>query len=198
MPLLHSPVMVTERVGVFGGTFDPVHVGHLTAACAARHQLALDRVLLVVAADPWQKRGHVVAAAEDRFAMVAAACEGVGGLEASRLEIDRGGPTYTADTLAVLARPGRELFLVLGADAAAGLDSWARPDEVRARATLAVVGRNGSPALPAGAVAVTMPQLDVSATDLRRRVAAGEPVDFLVPAPALMILRARRLYTGAL
>jgi len=189
--------MSGERIGVFGGTFDPVHVGHMTAACAARHQLRLDRVLLVVARDPWQKRDTVVAAAEDRFAMVAAACAGVEGLEASRIEIDRAGPTFTADTLRALVAPNRELFLVLGADAAAGLDSWERPESVRTSATLAVVAREGGPPPPAGAVVVDMPRLDVSSTDLRRRIAAGEPVDFLVPEGARAILRDRRLYTRA-
>jgi len=187
--------MSSERIGVFGGTFDPVHVGHLTAACAARHQLRLDRVLLVVARDPWQKRGSVVASAEDRYAMVAAACAGVDGLEASRIEIDRPGPTFTADTLEALAAPGRVVYLVLGADAAAGLDSWERPEVVRAAATLAVVTRDGGPPPPAGAAVVDMPRLDVSSTDLRRRIAAGEPVDFLVPEGARAIVRDRRLYT---
>lgn len=187
--------MSGERLGVFGGTFDPIHVGHLTAAGAARYQLGLDRVLLVVAGDPWQKHDAVVASADDRFAMVAAACAGIEGLEASRLELDRPGPTYTIDTLEALAAPDRELFLVLGADAAAGLDSWVRADAVRATATLAVVAREGDRPAPAGALTVTMPRLDVSSTDLRRRIANGEPVDFLVPAPALTVIRARGLYT---
>ena len=127
--------------------------------------------------------------------MVSAACEGVVGLEASRLEIDRPGPTYTIDTLEALAGPDRDLFLVLGADAAAGLDAWHRPDAVRAAATLAVIARTGGPVTPSGAVTLTMPRIDVSSTDLRRRAASGEPLDFLVPAPALAVLRSRGLYT---
>src|SRR5881628_2444235 len=92
------------RIGVFGGTFDPVHIGHLVAAVNVRHALRLDRVLLVVANVPWQRAGaRVVTPAEDRLAMVAAAVEGIDGLEASALEIDRGGQSYTADTLAELA-----------------------------------------------------------------------------------------------
>src|ERR1700712_638523 len=89
-------------IGIFGGTFDPLHVGHLVAAADVRIALGLERVLLVVAADPWQKSGAVVAPAADRFAMVEAAVAGCPGLEADRSEIDRGGPTYTADTLADL------------------------------------------------------------------------------------------------
>ena len=97
-----------------GGTFDPVHVAHLAAAAAARHQLGLDRVLLVVAGDPWQKHGTVVAPADARYEMVAAAIDGVDGLEASRLEIDRPGLTYTIDTVEQLQPPDRELFLIVG------------------------------------------------------------------------------------
>src|ERR1700694_3337769 len=100
-----------ERIGVFGGTFDPIHVGHLVAAVNARHALDLDRVMLMVANQPWQKVGYrTVTSAEDRFAMVAAAVGDVPGLEAGRLEIDRGGESFTADTLAELAcgYPGAE------------------------------------------------------------------------------------------
>ena len=107
---VHSAFSYTrtvERLGILGGTFDPVHVAHLAAAAAARDQLGLDRVLVVVAGDPWQKRGRVCAPAEDRYEMVAAAIEGVAGLEASRIEIDRAGPTYTVDTVEGLLRRSR-------------------------------------------------------------------------------------------
>ena len=93
----------SEKIGILGGTFDPVHVGHLMDATAARHQLGLDRVMLVPAGDPWQKRGSVVAPAEVRFEMLEAALDGAAGLEASRLEVDRDGPTYTVDTVEHLA-----------------------------------------------------------------------------------------------
>src|SRR4249919_294331 len=111
-----------ERLGLFGGTFDPPHVGHLVTAVNVRHELGLDRVLLVVAGSPWQKEGaRPITAAEDRLALVAAAVAPVTGLEASRLEIDRDGPSYTADTLAELGRwqPHAALFTILGSDAAA-------------------------------------------------------------------------------
>ena len=186
-----------ERVGVFGGTFDPVHVGHLVVANEVRYRLGLDRMLLVVAPNPWQKAGRELASAEDRLAMVAAAVEGIAGLEASDVELRRDGPTYTVDTLRELTGPGRELFLVVGSDVADQLGTWEQPEVVAALATLVVVGRAGEPATaPPGfdAVEVAVPSLEVSSTDIRQRVATGEPVDFLVPAPALRLLQERGLY----
>lgn len=193
--------MAVERVGVFGGTFDPVHIGHLSAAVEVRHALALDRMLLVVAREPWQKVGtRVIAAPEDRFAMVVAAAAEMTGIEACDLELDRPGPTYTADTLAALAAPDRALVLVLGADAAAGIHTWERVEEVRALASLAIVTRPGSDDpvdLPGWDVThVPIPALDVSSTDLRRRAAEGRPLDVLVPAAALREARRRGLYAG--
>ena len=193
-----------ERLGVFGGTFDPVHVGHLVAASHARAALSLDRVLLVVANLPWQKADRPVSPPDDRLAMVEAAVAGVEGLEASRLEIDRGGDSYTADTLAALVReePPRELFLVVGADVAAELDSWKRVEAVRELATLVVVTRAGVPEPEGGpgpgwrGARVEIPRLDVSASDLRERMASGRPVDFLVPDAALHFIRRRGLYSG--
>src|SRR5450432_3410123 len=121
-----------ERLGVFGGTFDPVHVGHIVVATEVRAQLGLDRVLLVVAGDPWQKRGKVVASADHRLQLVEAAVAGIPGVEASAIEIERDAPSVTADTLETLAGPERELFLVLGADAVANMPTWRRLDETRA------------------------------------------------------------------
>jgi nicotinate-nucleotide adenylyltransferase len=189
-----------ERLGILGGTFDPVHVAHLAAAAAARDQLQLDRVLVVVAGDPWQKRGRVGAGAQDRFDMVVAAIEGVERLEASRLEIDRAGPTYTVDTVETLRADTRnQLFLIVGSDVAASIDSWHRAGDLRAAVTLAIVDREDVAATtaPPGwqCVRVHMPRLDVSSTDLRRRIGAGESVDFLVPPPAARIIRTLGLYT---
>ncbi|MDP9070843.1 MAG: nicotinate-nucleotide adenylyltransferase [Actinomycetota bacterium] len=192
-----------QRIGVFGGTFDPVHIGHLAAAVDVRHALGLHRVLLVVANVPWQKVGHQpISPAEDRYAVVAAAVQGIHGLEASRLEIDRGGPSYTADTLAELAHhhPGAELFLLVGSDVAAELPTWERMEEVRDRATLAMVARPGvavvPPPPPWRAEIVDTPPIGVSSTDLRARVAAGKPIDVLVPAAAVGEIRRRGLYAG--
>ena len=195
---------VAQRIGVFGGTFDPPHVGHLVTAGDVRHTLVLDRVLRVVANRPWQKVGsREISPAIDRLAMVEAAVAGVEGLEASSIEIDRGGDSYTADTLAGLhARdPEAELFLVLGADAAAGLATWERADEVRTSSTLVVVDRPGSreAAVPEGWqwVHVEVPRLEVSSTDLRARVRDDRPLDYLLPRDVIACVRERRLYRDA-
>jgi len=186
---------------VFGGTFDPPHVGHLVTAVNVRHELDLDVVLLVVANDPWQKSGvRGVTPAGDRLALVEAAVADVAGLEASDVELQRGGTSYTADTLATLAaqHPGADLLLVLGSDAAAGLPSWERADEVRNLASIVVVTRpgaeEGSP--PAGWhwQRVETPRLEVSSTDLRARVAYGRPLDYLLTPPVLACIESRGLY----
>jgi nicotinate-nucleotide adenylyltransferase len=193
---------VAERLGVFGGTFDPVHVGHMVAAVNARHVLDLDRVLLVVANQPWQKQDRVVTPPEHRLAMVEAAVAPTPGLEASRIEIDRGGASYTADTLEALAAedPDRELFLVVGADVAAELESWRRAEVARRLATLVVVSRPGAPDTDPGpgwrVARVDIPLLDLSASDLRARAAAGLPLDHLVPAGAIDRIRSLGLYAG--
>ncbi len=188
-------------LGVLGGTFDPIHVGHLVAAVNVRHALDLDLVLLVVANRPWQKEGtRPVTPAEDRLAVVRAAVGQVPGVEASDLEVVRSGISYTADTLAALhaAEPAADLVLVIGADVAATLDTWERLDEVRARCRLAVVNRPGAPPprVPGGwrAEVVEIPALEVSSTDLRARVADGRPLDYLVPEAAVREIRRRGLY----
>jgi nicotinate-nucleotide adenylyltransferase len=191
------------RIGVFGGTFDPVHVGHLVAATWARDAVGLDQVLFVVANEPWQKvDNRVVTPAEDRFLVVRAAVEGTDGLEASRIEIDRGGPSYTADTVheLVAAEPGAALYLVVGADVAAELDSWQRVEEVRDAVTLVVVDRGGvvTGTDPAGwkVERVRIPGLDVSSSTLRQRLAEGRSVKFLIPDAAIRCIRRLDLYAG--
>jgi nicotinate-nucleotide adenylyltransferase len=178
---------VALRLGVFGGTFDPPHIGHLIAAVGVRYALGLDRVLFVVANEPWQKVGErSVSPARARLELVRAAVEGTEGLEASAVEIEHGGPSYTADTLTTLRRqePHAELFLVLGYDAALGIESWERVDEVAANARLVVVDRPGSAddPLPSGFEweRVVAPRLEVSSTDLRERFSDGRPLDFLI------------------
>jgi nicotinate-nucleotide adenylyltransferase len=139
----------------------------------------------------------VVAPAAARFEMLAAALDGAAGLEASRIELDRDGPTYTNDTVEHLAGPGRELVLVMGSDVAASLSSWHRVDDLRRLVTLAIVDRDGATLPdPDGwrVVRVAVPRMQLSSTDLRRRVAAGEPIDFLVPMPAVRVLHAYGLY----
>jgi nicotinate-nucleotide adenylyltransferase len=194
--------LITERLGILGGTFDPVHTGHLVAAVNVRHAVGLDRVLLVVANAPWQKSGRRISPAADRLAVVEAAVAGTDGVEASGIEIDRGGETFTADTLEQLVAedPDRELFLVVGADVAADLHTWRRPDVVARLATLVVVTRSGSPSVevhpPWRAVHVQIPDLDISSSDLRARAADGRPLDHLVPLPAIARIRDLGLYSG--
>jgi len=195
-----------RRLGLLGGTFDPVHVGHLVAAVNARHELTLDRVLLVVANEPWQKAPtRPVSPAEVRFEMTAAAVVGHDGLEASRLEIERGGPSYTVETAEGLVAeavargvPAPELFLLVGADLVGSLATWCRPEELARLVTLAVVTRPGSEAaaVPPGwrAVQVSGPGVDVSSSEVRALVAKGRPLDGLVPPAVVRCIRRHGLY----
>lgn len=190
-----------DRVGVLGGTFDPAHVGHVVAAAESRAGLHLDSVLLVVAGDPWQKRGRVVASPQDRLALARAATVGVDGVDVSSIEIDRGRPSVTADTLEELAAPGRELFVLLGADAVANMTTWRRLDETRDLATIVVIERAGDAhAEPPGPgwrfERLSIPRLDVSSSDIRDRLAAGRPIDGLVPVAVIAEIEARGLYTA--
>jgi nicotinate-nucleotide adenylyltransferase len=157
----------------------------------------------MVANAPWQKQGtRDISPAEDRFAMVEAAVADVEGLVAGDCEIRRGGPSFTADTLAAMVEtyPGADLFTIVGDDAAAGLTTWERHQEVVARSHLVVVDRPGAPvALPAGFdwLHVEVPRLEVSSTDLRARVRDGRPLDYLVTEPVLGIIADRKLYQDA-
>ena len=188
------------RIGLFGGTFDPIHSGHLQVAAAVRDALALDRLLVVVANDPWQKHDRPVSAAEDRFALVEAALADRPGLEASRIELDRGGPSYTVDTVrAILAQePAAEVVVVVGADVVAGLDTWHEHRALQDLVTLAVVDRPGVPPTdpPPGwrAVRVACDPVDVSSTALRAAVGAGRPVTGLVPDAVIRRIDERGLY----
>jgi nicotinate-nucleotide adenylyltransferase len=190
-----------ERLGVFGGTSDPPHVGHLVLAVNARYELALDRLLLVIANDPWQKTSlRPVSTADDRLALVQAAVGDVEGLEASALEIERGGTSFTADTLSSLREEdsSRELFLIVGSDAAAGLPTWERIEEVRRLATIVVAARpgseNGLPPSDWECHRIETPRLEVSSTDLRARLADGRPLDYLLTPPVIACIRDRGLY----
>jgi nicotinate-nucleotide adenylyltransferase len=197
VPETDSPL---RRVGLFGGTFDPPHVGHLVTAVNVRHALDLDVVVMMVANVPWQKEGsRAITPAPDRLAMVVAAVHEVAGLVPGRQEIDLGGPSFTADTLAVLANdyPGAEFFTIIGDDAAAGLRTWTRWEEVVERSRLVVVDRPGGHLDVDGGIEwirVEVPRLEVSSTDLRARFTDGRPLDYLVTQPVLDVIRARGLY----
>jgi len=171
----------------------------VVAAVDTRAALGLDRVLMVVAGDPWQKRDEVVAPAGDRLALVAEAVKDVDGVEASAIEIERGEPSITYDTLVELDAADRELFLVLGADAVRNMPTWRKLEETRDLATLVIVERAGDAHAEAPAPGwrverVTIPRLDVSSSDLRARLATGRPIDGLVPPAVVRAIAARGLY----
>jgi nicotinate-nucleotide adenylyltransferase len=199
-------------IGILGGTFDPFHVGHLALARAARDRLGLERVLVVPAAQPPHKPGRPVSPGSVRLELVRAGIHGEPRLEASRVELDRAGPSFTADTVAALAATeraaGREpdLTVILSADSFDGLAAWHEPDRVLDLARIAVAPRAGHPdpdldafedAFPGRrdrVVVFEAPPVRVSASDIRRRAAAGEPLDGLVPPAVAEAITADRLY----
>ena len=204
------PGRTRRRIGILGGTFDPPHNGHVLAAARAVEHLSLDSLLLTVANNPWQKTGSndqgsdiKISSAFYRLRMVIAAADGLDGVTADDTEIQRGGLTYTADTLANLAEryPGVELVLLVGADVAIHMDTWVRPEEVRSRATIVVMTRPGSNSTrpPAGwqYQILEVPAYDISSTDVRRRVAAGEEFSDLVPAGVALVIEEAGLYREA-
>ena len=198
------------RIGVFGGTFDPVHLGHLVLAERAREELSLERVVWVPAGDPWRKGERLVSAPAHRIAMVRLAIEGHAAFELSTLEAERAGPSYSAETLGELAaaRPGAELFFILGLDAVEDLPTWHEPQRIIELATVAAAARSGRrlspgeldgllPGLAARTVWFEMPRLDISATELRERTAEGRSLRYLVPEAVEAYIREHRLYQQA-
>jgi nicotinate-nucleotide adenylyltransferase len=198
-----------RRIGLFGGTFDPPHVGHLALAEWARERLRLDRVVFMPAGSPPHKRGRPLSAAARRLAMTRLAVRGHPGFEVSALEARRRGPSYTVDTLRALRRahPGARLYLLIGADSLDEFDTWHEPEAILELATLAVAARPGARAAPrakrhaarggrrAGRVArLGNPGLDVSSTAIRARVRAGRTVRFLVPDAVAAYIARHRLY----
>jgi nicotinate-nucleotide adenylyltransferase len=189
------------RIGVFGGTFDPPHVGHLIAAADAFRALALDRLLFVPSAVPPHKRRTVRASAAVRLEMVRAAIAGDDRFAADDLELRRSGPSYSVDTLRELARrePACELYFLIGADNLREIPGWHQPEEIARLARLVVLSREGDGGtpeddgpFPARRVAVT--RVDVSATEIRRRAALGESIRYLVPEQVRAIVEREGLY----
>jgi nicotinate-nucleotide adenylyltransferase len=188
-----------ESIGVFGGSFDPIHNGHVVAAQAVAEALELDRVLLVPAGNQWQKSN--LATAEQRLQMVALATAGVPRLESSDIDVRRSGPTYTVDTLREIQNqnPGSKLFFILGTDALAGIESWKDADQLLDLAQFVVVSRPGTafvpPALAAGRVwHLEIPALDLSSTAVRDYLGKGSDVSSLIPAAVLEYITANHLY----
>jgi len=188
------------RLGVMGGTFDPIHVGHLVTAEEALHQFALDEVVFVPTGRPWMKEHDVVATAEDRYAMTAIGIEPEPRFHVSRLEVDRGGATYTVDTLRALRDEvaGAELFFITGADAMLEIMRWKEPETVFDLAHFIAATRPGYDvaafdAMPDVTV-MQIPALAISSTDIRERVHEGRPIRFLVPEGVEAHIRAQGLY----
>ena len=183
------------KVGVFGGTFDPVHVGHLAIAQAALESAKLDRVIFVPARRSPLKGREPSASAGDRLAMVEAATKNEPRFAVSRVELDREGPSYTVDTLESLKDQG-QLFLILGSDALADLPKWHSPDRIRALASLLVARRPGAPEPDAGsgARAFDAPCLDISSRELRARAARGLSLRYLVPDDVWRHIERKGLY----
>ena len=188
-----------SKLGILGGTFDPIHIGHLIAASEALDRFGLDLVLFVPAGQPWQKRK--VTSAEHRFVMTTLAVSPHPSFAVSRMELDRRGPTYTADTLQALRElyAEAEFFFIAGVDALARLDTWHDVERVKELARLIAADRplsKGSQDLPDGVEMLEMPLIGVSATDIRRRVKDERPIEFLVPDPVATYIRQHGLYAG--
>ena len=203
--------MTAHRVGIMGGTFDPVHHGHLSAASAAAELLELESVLFSPAAQPWHKRTDHIAPAVDRLAMLELALADFPDFAVTTVDLDRGGDTYTIDTLDDLdvrfskAHPGESVhwFFITGADALADLQSWRSPEKLLQRATFVGVTRPG-PELTVPSVdelgRVILLEIDeknISSTDIRNRVSRGESLDGLVPATVADYMHDNGLYRGS-
>jgi nicotinate-nucleotide adenylyltransferase len=193
------------KVGVLGGTFDPVHIGHLIIAEAARDELGLDQVLFIPAGDPWRKARRDVTPAEHRLAMLRIGVEGDDRFAISDIELRRAGPTYTADTLAALAgeRLDDAFWFIVGADAMADLPNWHEPQRIVAHAMIAVCPRDAPeidataaslPGLQERMVTFAAPRIDVSSTMVRERLAAGRAVRYIVPHGVEAYIREHGLY----
>ena len=192
-----------HKIGVMGGTFDPIHHGHLVAASEVAHLFSLDEVVFVPTGQPWQKTDRAVSRAEDRYLMTVVATASNPRFTVSRVDIDRAGPTYTIDTLSDLhaAEPDAQLFFITGADALSQILSWRDVDQVFRYAHFVGVTRPGyeldGKHLPEGVVSlVEVPAMAISSTDCRERVAAGRPVWYLVPDGVVQYISKAHLYRG--
>lgn len=191
--------MAKKRLGVMGGTFDPIHHGHLVAASEVASALGLDEVIFVPTGEPWQKKQ--VTAGEHRYLMSVIATASNPRFKVSRVDIDRAGPTYTIDTLRDLRKQfsDADLFFISGADAIAQILSWKDVEGVWDLAHFVAVSRPGHqmelPSAPAGAIStLEIPALAISSTDIRRRVDDGKPVWYLVPDGVVQYIAKHKLY----
>lgn len=191
---------MAARRGVMGGTFDPIHVGHLVTAEEALHQFALDEVVFIPTGRPWMKEHQVVAPAEDRYRMTEIGIATEPRFRVSRIEVDRGGATYTVDTLRALRDedPSADLWFITGADAMREIVEWKEPDALFDLAHFIAATRPGTDASALGdhpgVSIMQIPALAISSTDIRRRVHAGRPIRFLVPAGVEDYIEDKGLY----
>jgi nicotinate-nucleotide adenylyltransferase len=202
-----------SRIGIFGGTFDPIHLGHLIVAEQCREQAELDQVWFVPAARPPHKLDRPLTRFDQRVEMIALAIAGQPSFRIDEVEKDRAGPSYTADTLEELRRlhPGREFWLLLGSDTIVDLPTWRDPARLVAGAGLIVIGRPGH-AVPSAEevramlrlpddsplryLAIDSPLVDISSRDLRRRVGQGRSIRYLAPRAVECYIREKRLYVS--
>jgi nicotinate-nucleotide adenylyltransferase len=201
---MSAPGRRAKRVGVMGGTFDPIHHGHLVAASEVQAWFDLDEVVFVPTGDPWQKSDRVVSPAEHRYLMTVVATASNPRFTVSRVDIDRDGPTYTIDTLRDLRaqRPDDELYFITGADALADIFTWRSPEELFDLAQFVGCTRPGHDmdpetlsSIPADRVTmVEIPALAISSTDCRERTRRGEPVWYLVPDGVVQYIVKHHLY----
>lgn len=196
-----------RKVGVLGGTFDPVHIGHLLLAECAREELGLERVVFMPAGRPWRKASREVSPAQHRVAMLRLAVADNDAFEVSTIEVEREGPTYTVETLAEMRRrdPGAALYFIVGEDALADLPNWREPQRILELATVAVAARTGEgpnlrqaeammPGLAGKAVWLRMPIIEISASGIRERVRLGLSIRYRVPAAVEAYIREHALY----
>jgi nicotinate-nucleotide adenylyltransferase len=199
------------RIGVLGGTFDPIHTGHLILGEAAHEGLALDSVIFVPAGDPWRKAGREIAPVADRVAMTRLAVEDNPHFSLSMLEAERAGPSYTDETLAALREPlgdDSELYFILGRDSLADLPFWKNPSGIIHLARLAVAERPGAtaietaelearvPGITGRIVTFAMPSIGISSTDIRRRCRDGLSIRYFVPPAVEAYITGHRLYAA--
>lgn len=187
------------RLGVMGGTFDPIHFGHLVAASEAASAFNLDKVIFVPTGEPWQKQN--ITDSEHRYRMTQLAISGNQHFDISRVDVDRPGPTYTVDTLRDIHahQPNAELFFITGADSISQIGTWKDSDKIWPLAHLVGVTRPGHslevPKSPHGAVSLLeIPALAISSTDIRARVKAGKPIDYLLPKAVIDYIKQNNLY----
>ncbi len=197
---------MTARIGILGGTFDPIHYGHLAIAEEARTMLRLEQVIFIPARYQPLKNGNHAASPEQRLTMVRLACASNPAFEVSAIEIERPGPSYTITTLeALAAQSTAEMTLIIGIDALVNFDQWHAPEQIIARAQIAGIARPGIntdltriltmfPQLGARLTQIAGPKLEISSSEIRQRIATGRPIRYLTPDPVVDFIAKQGLY----